>query len=134
MNALYGTPFVHRNAVSREECFYCLNAWLKSGTGDEKYPILVLSYHESQGTISLKDDDPIDWEDEDTWAESDSIATLAEIPKVLVKQFNKCKNRIIHFSSCSSLDVGHEEIEGFLEATGVMRAMPGRGTGRGLAP
>ena len=115
IGALYGTPYVHRNAVSKEEFLYFLDAWSKSGKGDEKYPILVLSYHGTQGTISLKDDDTIDWDDEDSWAASDSIVALNEIRDVLT---DKCRNRVIHFSSCSSLDVGHDDINQFIDTTG----------------
>ena len=114
INALYGTPYVHRNAVSRDEFFYFLEAWVNSGSGAEKYPILVLSYHGSQGTISLKDDPNIDWSDEETWAASDAVVTLEEIRERLAQQ---CHNRIIHFSSCSSLDVGHDDINDFLNET-----------------
>ena len=116
VNALYGTPYVHRNAVSREEFFYFLKAWSMSGKDREKYPILILSYHGSQGTISLKDDDTIDWDNQDTWRKSDSVVTLHQIQDALAEQ---CNNRIIHFSSCSSLDVGHDDINEFVDTTGV---------------
>lgn len=115
VNALYGTPYVHRNAVSRDEFFYFLDAWIDSGRGNDKdYPILILSYHGSQGTICLKDDPTIDWSDEDTWDASDSIVTLEEIRNRLSE---RCRNRIVHFSSCSSLDVRHDDIDDFLDET-----------------
>ena len=114
VNALYGTPYVHRNAVSKDEFFYFLEAWANSGRHREKYPILILSYHGTQGTISLKDDPNIDWSNEDTWAASDSVVTLEEIRKRLAE---RCHNRIIHFSSCSSLDVRHDDIDDFLDET-----------------
>lgn len=115
VNALYGAPYVHRNAVSRDEFFYFLDGWIDSAKGNEKdYPILILAYHGSQGTICLKDDPTIDWADEETLAESDSIVTLQEIQDRLTQQ---CRNRIIHFSSCSSLDVRHDDIDHFLYET-----------------
>ena len=30
----------------------------------------------------------------------------------------RCQNRIIHFSSCASLDVAHDEVNDFLDETG----------------
>ena len=119
VNALYGTPYVHRNAVSREEFLYFLEAWAQAGRDkedEEKYPVLVLSYHGLQGTISLKEDPDIDWADEDSWAGSDSLVTLDEIRDALA---GRCRDRIVHFSSCSSLDVAHADINDFLDTTGV---------------
>lgn len=115
VNALYSTPFVHRNAVSRDEFFYFLDAWVNAGRGtDKEYPILLLSYHGAQGTIYLKDDPDIDWSDEESWRDSDSVVTLDEIRERLA---GECRDRIVHFSSCSSLDVRHDDIEDFLDQT-----------------
>lgn len=115
VNSLYGTPFVHRNAVTRDEFFYFLDAWVNVGRGSEReYPILILSYHGSQGTICLKDDPTIDWSDDESLGVSDSVVTLDEIQQRLAGQ---CRDRVIHFSSCSSLDVRHDNIEDFLDQT-----------------
>ena len=56
------------------------------------------------------------WADEDTWADSDSIVTLDEIRDVLTDQ---CRNCIIHFSSCTSLNVAHDDINAFVDTTDV---------------
>ena len=113
MNSLYGTPFVHRNAVTKDEFLQFLNAWMDAGSKDEQFPILMLSYHGRQGTVSLREDDGIDWDDPDSW--TDSIVTLSEISERLE---GRCKDRIIHFSSCSSLNVRHNDIGNFVNATG----------------
>ena len=113
MNALYGTPFVHRNAVSKEEFWFFVEAWLNAEEEDEEFPILVLSYHGSQGTVSLREDHDIDWNDKDTWNES--VVTLDEISRRLE---DRCENRVIHFSSCSSLDVTHSDISDLVDKTG----------------
>ncbi|MYB38880.1 MAG: hypothetical protein F4Y26_16150 [Gammaproteobacteria bacterium] len=117
VRALYGTPFVHRNAVTRGEFFHLLEAWTSSGDGDERYPVLILSYHGLQGSILLQEQSgQFDWDDEDELdAFADSIVTLDEIGEVLA---GKCKNRVVHFSSCSSLDVAHDEINEFIDMTG----------------
>ena len=118
MHASYATPVVYRNAVSKDEFFYFLDAWATLGKGkrkansDEEYPVLVLSYHGAQGTISLKDDTSIELDDADTW--DNSVVSLTEIQEELA---GRCTDRIIHFSSCSSLDVRHDEIDDFLNVT-----------------
>lgn len=118
INALYGTPYVHRNAVSREEFFYFLDAWLSSdkhgGGLRERYPILILAYHGNQGTICLKDDNTVDLDDDESWDES--VVSLDEIQEVIDGRGN---NRIIHFSSCSTLNVRHDDINQFIDTTGV---------------
>ena len=118
VRALYGTPFVHRNAVTRGEFLHFLEAWANTSMrGDVRYPVLLLSYHGSQGTICLKElPDTLDWDDEDEVGAiaEDSLVTLDEINAALT---NKCENRVVHFSSCSSLNVAHDEIDDFIDAT-----------------
>ena len=45
---------------------------------------------------------------------SDSVVTLDDIQQRLAGQ---CRDRVIHFSSCSSLDVRHDDVEDFLDQT-----------------
>ena len=112
LNSLYGTPFVHRNAVTREEFLFFLDAWADAGNKEEQFPILILSYHGHQGTLCLKDAETVDWDDPDGWDES--IVTLEEISERLE---GRCTDRVVHFSSCSGLDVTHNDISNFVNVT-----------------
>ena len=108
LHDVYDMPFLHRDAVSREELFRYLDVWgnMKTGTGQKdrhQYPILILAFHGDANGIHVSGDG----EDEDL-VRLDEIADFLE---------GRCANKIIHFASCSTISVSNMEIGEFLEKT-----------------
>ena len=110
----YGTPFLCRDAVSVEEFFLHLNVWKElkcgSGEGDVQYPILVLAYHgDSDGILMAEQLGESDVDDDDL-----PFIQLKEIADFLE---GSCKNKVVHFASCSTINVANSTIGEFLETT-----------------
>lgn len=93
-------PFLHYNAVTKEELHYHLDNW--ANTAQHEYPILYLSYHGVPGHICV-------WEDG-----KDNDLSMRDIAETLEGQ---CKNRVIHFASCGTLRVARTAIMEFLDIT-----------------
>ena len=102
---VYGTPFLHRDAITREEFFRYFDMWGKMKCGeageDEQYPILILAYHGDTGGILLTD-------------QPESRVDLQCIAQSLR---GKCRNKVIHFGSCSTINDSNGAICEFLEVT-----------------
>lgn len=97
-------PFVYRTAVTSDELRAYLQEW--KSLSYLKYPILYLGYHGAEGHIVLGE--------QDFWGNSDiSLEQLAE------GLGDKCDNRVVHFGSCSTLDVEGRRIRSFLRNTNV---------------
>ena len=111
----YGTPFLYRDAVSVEEFFLHLNVWKElkcgSGGGDVQYPILVLAYHgDSDGILMTEQLGESAVDDDDLpFVQLEDIADFLE---------GSCKNKVVHFASCSTINVANSAIGEFLETTG----------------
>ena len=108
---VYGTPFLYRDAISRKEFFRHLGMWgeMKCGkTGeDEQYPILILAYHGDTGGILLTDQP--EEKCESSWVCLQDIAKSLE---------GKCRNKVVHFGSCSTIKDSNGAIGNFLGMTG----------------
>ena len=100
---LYGAPYVHRDAATKEELFHYLTKWKGFDLKHDHYPILYLGFHGSKGgNIRLEN-----MVGEEDWVDHNDLKDLLG---------PSCTNRLIHFGSCGSLtgvDWG-----GFLEQTG----------------
>ena len=101
----HGVPFVHRTAITKDEFTYYLMEWLSLDS--REYPILYLGYHGEQGLIELGGKGYVD----------EIALGLLEVGERLAVG-GGCKNRVVHFASCSTLDVDEEDVEVFLGATG----------------
>ena len=97
-------PFVHRTAVTKDEFSYCLDEWFS--LDEKEFPILYLGYHGQQGSIDLGGKGFVD---ENEFNFHDIGARI--------QYFGMGKNRLVHFASCSTLDVLDEEISLFLNET-----------------
>ena len=111
----YGTPFLYRDAISIEEFFLHLNVWkeMKCGSvgGDTQYPILVPAYHGDADGIWVTDQpEEVDTDDND----DSSFVQLDDIADHLR---GSCKNKVVHFASCSTINVSNSAIGEFLETT-----------------
>ena len=109
---VYGTPFLYRDAISRKEFFRHLGMWGemkcgRAGEKDEQYPILILAYHGDTGGIWLTDQP--EEECESSWVCLQDIAKSLE---------GKCRNKVVHFGSCSTINDSNGAIGYFLGMTG----------------
>ena len=98
-------PFVQRMAITKDEFTAYVMEWLALEA--REYPILYLGYHGEKGSIDLGGRGYVD---ENELGFHDVGARLVD--------GGGCRNRIVHFASCATLDVDDEDIEVFLEETG----------------
>lgn len=119
LQARFNTPYVHRNAITRDEFLAHLNIWSTVGTAakDVQYPILLLSYHGTTEGILLRDPDESELEfdeEQGIWVVPDEChVSLHEVADTV----ENCSNRVVHFASCSTVDVGNDVVESFLDNT-----------------
>jgi len=84
---LYGAPYVHRDAATKDELFHYLTKWRGL---DPIYPILYLGFHGS--------------EDGKIWLEtSDGGKDMVDYEVLADQLESSCNNRLVHFGSCRSL-------------------------------
>lgn len=88
--------YIYKDCATKTElCFY-LNKWIQKGYDD--FPILYLAFHGEKELIHL----------------ADGKMALSEISELLK---GSCKNRIIVFSSCSTLNIDKGVIQSFIRDT-----------------
>lgn len=90
---------IHRDCATQEEFEFYLRKWVLRKY--DAYPILYLVSHGVQFGIHLGN-----WE-----CDLDHLGALLK---------DKCKNRIIVFASCSTLDVNKHHLNRFLTETGAL--------------
>jgi len=101
MRSLNRSPFVHRDAATREELFYYLKKWLQRRYST--YPILYLGFHGEQESIFIGDA-----------RETDCRVTLTELMDHLE---GRCDKRIIYIGSCSTMQIDGRRLQTFLQRT-----------------
>jgi len=94
LNALIS--YIHMDVATHEEFEFYVKKWMQKRY--DEYPILFIASHGSESGIKVGN-------------EPYSIEALADILA------GKCSNRIIMFSSCSTLRIGKRVLQGFLEKT-----------------
>lgn len=112
----YGTPFLYRDAVAVNEFFLHLNVWKEKKCGRRgeavQYPVLVLAFHgDSDGVWMTDQPEQVDTDDEDG-------SPFVELTRIANHLRGSCKNKVIHFASCSTIKVASSAVEDFLETTG----------------
>lgn len=103
LKSRWGTPFVHRDAVTRDEFFHHINSWKDL----DDFPILYLGYHGAKGEI---------WLDENQQASAGNQILLANLSGELE---GRCVDRVVHFGSCSTVDKSDPAVRSFGNLTGV---------------
>jgi hypothetical protein len=106
LQLLWNSPerlrFVHRNVATRTELEHYLGVWARQKY--KEYRLLYLGFHGSAGYIQIGDqrkaDHKVDFE------------YLGDRLK------GKCKGKVIHFSSCETLDWHGKLVNRFLRTTG----------------
>lgn len=85
---VYGAPYIHRDAATRDELFHYLTKWQR--LDPRSYPILYLGFHGSKnGKL---------------WLETSDGGKDVVNYEVLADRLDfSCNNRLIHFASCGSL-------------------------------
>jgi hypothetical protein len=92
----YRVPYIHRDIGTREEFEHYLSKWTLRRLKD--YPILYLGFHGDRGLIRVGEGEiPLD--------------QLADLLR------GKCSGKVIHFGSCSTLDVHGAKLNRFLRTT-----------------
>jgi hypothetical protein len=104
MRTLNRSPFVHRDAATREEIFYYLRKWTQKRYA--RYPILYLGFHGEEESIFIGDR-----------RESDCRVTLSELMDHLA---GSCAKRIIYIGSCSTMQIDERRLQTFLRTTGAL--------------
>ena len=96
-------PFIHRTALTMEEFVFQLERWTELAVPE--YPILYLGYHGDAGNISLAQG-------------YDGILNQVTFEAMCDQLVNMCINRVVHFSSCCTLDLETQTARDFLDQTG----------------
>ena len=101
-------PYYHFKTATLQELDFRIKQWATPQFNN--YPILYLGFHGREGSIEIN--------------ENDNSVTLSEIA---TKIEGKCEHRVLHFGSCSTLNVHGNRINAFLSKTGAL-AVCGFGT------
>ena len=95
-------PFIYRIAVTRDAFKKHLKEWLN--TNAREFPILYLGYHGKRNCLYLDEDYSIN-----------SKVDLQSVAEWLGKG---CNNRLVHFASCSTLDITPDQLKGLVKNIG----------------
>ena len=96
--------YILHDCATVSELEFFLDKW-KSKTISDKFPILYLAFHGSEGCIHL------------THKVKYSLDQLAEFLE------GKCEGKVIYFGSCSTLNIDKRLIKSFLEKTEAIAAI-----------
>lgn len=91
--------YIHKNCGTKEALKYYLSLWKQKRY--HKYNIAYLAFHGHPGQIQV----------------GKEYVNLEELAEILE---GACKDKIIHFGSCNTLDTDQKSIEDFLTKTGAM--------------
>ncbi len=95
-------PYIHRDIATDTELRYYLRKWTQGRHKD--YPILYLAFHGNPGCIQVRKENGKAF-DYDT----DDLFKLLE---------GKCHRRIIHFGSCSVLNIHGHTVNRYIQESG----------------
>jgi hypothetical protein len=96
-------PFVHHRCNTRAEFEYSISRWKKKSFCN-KYPILYLGFHGEPGFIKV----------------GREKVTLVDLGNIIG---NTCSRSIIHFGSCSTLNLNKKRVQNFMDQTEVLAVM-----------
>ncbi len=104
--------YVHRYADTRASFEHYIKAWTLQKY--RHFPILYLGFHGTSGEIYLGDA-----------RRNDSAITLDAIEDILQ---DRCKGRVIHFSSCETVRANGNRMNSFVRNTGALAVLGYRST------
>ncbi len=108
---------LHRGIGTRGEFEYYIQKVTTKGLS--RYPVLYLGFHGEPGCLYLGDLYLGDRRGRKGLVTLDELADLLE---------GKCKGKVIHFGSCSTLDVHGQTLKAFLRKTNALALLGYRGT------
>lgn len=97
-------PYIFRDVDTIEEFHLYLKKWV--GRMYRRYPILYLGFHGSEGAIYVGDG-----------RRRESTVSIQSLGDMLG---GRCHGKLIHFGSCSTLDLHGRRVTTFLEKTGAL--------------
>ena len=100
-------PYIHRDIGTREEFEHYLRKWMQKGL--RRYPVLYLGFHGEERALCVGER-----------RGRHRLVTLDDLGELLE---GACKGRVIHFGSCSTLDVHGRSLSAFLRRTGAVAIM-----------
>ena len=103
--------YVHHSVATKTELLYCLSEYCDPDSDFDTHPILILSFH---GFSADKGEYPGIYVGNEHNGESVNLDTIAECME------GGCENRIIYFSSCSTMKVDKRRLQAFLKKTGAL--------------
>jgi len=95
-----GIVFVHRDVGTMEEFNHYLKKWVQRARA--KYSVLYLAFHGAPGSIYV----------------GDGYGNELKLDALADRLAGKCKGKLIHFGSCSTLDGDKRSIQRFLRISG----------------
>lgn len=104
IKVLHNSPYVHRDAATRQELFYYLQKWTQKRYAS--YPILYLGFHGEAETIKVGDG-----------RGKDCQVTLDDLMENLQ---GLCSGRIIYIGSCSTMQIDERRLQRFLQQTSAL--------------
>lgn len=96
-------PFIHHRCNTKAEFEYSIKRW-KTKSFCNKYPILYLGFHGEPGFIKV----------------GKEIVTLTDLGNMVG---NSCTRSIIHFGSCSTLNLNKTRVQNFMSNTEILAVM-----------
>jgi hypothetical protein len=104
IKVLHNSPYVHRDAATRQELFYYLQKWTQKRYSS--YPILYLGFHGKAEKIQVGDG-----------RGKDCHVTLDDLMEHLQ---GLCSGRIIYIGSCNTMQIDERRLQRFLLQTGAL--------------
>ncbi|MCR9294087.1 MAG: hypothetical protein NXI32_15295 [bacterium] len=101
INKLNRSPYVHRDAATREELFYYLTKWTQKRYSS--YPILHLGFHGIRESILIGD--------------GRSSLCQVTLDELMDHMDGACSKRIIYFGSCETMNIDGRRLKSFLRKT-----------------
>lgn len=99
LNQNFGIKYIYRRCGTRMNMEYYLNIWKQKKYSE--YSICYLAFHGEPGKIEA----------------GKEFVSLNELAAMLE---GSCRDKIIHFGTCKTLDVKKKEIDKFLDTTGAL--------------
>lgn len=96
LQANCGIEYIHKNCGTVDNMKYYLSQWKRAKYKD--YSICYLAFHGKPWEIEV----------------GDGFLNLEQLAEILN---GSCRNKIIHFGSCNTLDTDHRSVKKFLDTT-----------------
>lgn len=94
-----GVEYIHREYATREELEYYIEKWTQKRY--EAFPILYLASHGMRSGLEI----------------GSEIYTLSRLARLLA---DKCEDRVLMFSACSTLGIEKRKLKNFVRKTGAL--------------